>query len=180
MAGYVHYNKVSGINEVAVGAKDSEIKIADSSGNLSHGGVAITATAAEINAAADVSVQESMSPAVGFMGTGTIYESSTIKQGSIFTTSILLDMTGCIVDSGDVMIIGASGASNIGQILTLTVGTVLGGTMTCLEVPAGASDDVDLYSATVGTGAVSTAVTSLTETALVTKEGHGLLEMRQY
>ena len=182
--GYAHFSKVSGETAVAVGVKGSEVDIADSSGNLAQAGTTITATgaelnildgvtatAAEINGAADVSAQESMNPAAGFLGSGTIYESSTIKQGSIFRTSIIIDMTDTLVDSGDTMIIGVSGASNIGQNLTLNSGTILGGTMTCLEVPAGASDDVDLYSATVGTGAVSTDVTSLTETALVTKGG---------
>jgi hypothetical protein len=47
--GYTHYDKVSGETGLAVGVKGSEIVVADSSGNLTHGGTAITATAAELN-----------------------------------------------------------------------------------------------------------------------------------
>ena len=47
--GITHFNKVSGINGVYAGANDSEVVIADSSGNLYIGGNVITATAAEIN-----------------------------------------------------------------------------------------------------------------------------------
>ena len=43
--------------------------------------------------------------------------------------------------------------------------------MQCLEVPAGGADDIDLYSATVGTGAENVDVTTLTETALITSGG---------
>ena len=52
--GYTHYDKVSGETGLAVGVKGSEIVVADSSGNLTHGGTAITATAAELNQMAGV------------------------------------------------------------------------------------------------------------------------------
>ncbi len=173
MTEYSHSDNTAfcGGQGLAVGATGSEVDVVDSSGNLAQIGVTIAATATEIDQASDLSAQESMNPAVGFLGSGTIYESATVKHGSIITTSIILDMTDTLVASGDTMIIGASGASNIGQNLTLLSGTLLGGRMTCLEVPAGAASDVDLYSATVGTGAVSTDVTDLTETALLTKGG---------
>jgi len=47
--GYTHFDKVSGKNGLAVGAKDSEVTVADSSGYLYQVGTKITATAAEIN-----------------------------------------------------------------------------------------------------------------------------------
>ena len=53
--GYTHFDQVSGINGVAVGAKGSEVAIASSTGGLSQAGTAINATGAEINNAADVS-----------------------------------------------------------------------------------------------------------------------------
>lgn len=53
--GYVHYDKVSGVSGLGVGAKGSEVEVADSFGNLSHGGTALAATAAELNRIADVS-----------------------------------------------------------------------------------------------------------------------------
>ncbi len=43
--------------------------------------------------------------------------------------------------------------------------------MTCLEVPVGGADDVDLYAATEGTGVFDGAVASLAETAIVTAGG---------
>ena len=55
--GYTHFDQVSGVNGVAIGAKGSEVAIADSSGNLSQAGTAINATGAELNNAADVSAR---------------------------------------------------------------------------------------------------------------------------
>ncbi len=62
--GYTHFDKVSGINGVGVGAKDAEITVADSSGNLYIQGVQITANAAELNAAAGTGVD---STELGFL-----------------------------------------------------------------------------------------------------------------
>ena len=39
--------------------------------------------------------------------------------------------------------------------------------MTCLETPAGGSTDIDLYSATEGTGVNDTAIGDLTETQII-------------
>ena len=54
--GYTHHDKVSGVNGLAVGAKGSEVVVADSSGDLYIQGVKITASAAELNAAAGTGV----------------------------------------------------------------------------------------------------------------------------
>lgn len=54
--GITHFNKISGVTGVYVGANDAEVQIADSTGALYIGGVAITATAAELNAAAGTGV----------------------------------------------------------------------------------------------------------------------------
>jgi hypothetical protein len=43
--------------------------------------------------------------------------------------------------------------------------------MTCLEVPAGGADDIDLYYATEATGVFDSLVTDLTETVLINKGG---------
>lgn len=43
--------------------------------------------------------------------------------------------------------------------------------MTCLEVPAGGADDIDLYSASEATGVFDGKIADLTETALVTSGG---------
>jgi hypothetical protein len=43
--------------------------------------------------------------------------------------------------------------------------------MTCLEVPTGGADDIDLYSAAEATGVFDVAISTLTESALVTSAG---------
>ena len=47
--GYTHFDKVSGKNGVSVGKKGHEVAVADSTGNLYHGGAAFAGTAAEIS-----------------------------------------------------------------------------------------------------------------------------------
>lgn len=54
--GYTHLDKVSGVNGLAVGAKNAEVVVANSTGELYIQGVKITATAAELNAAAGTGV----------------------------------------------------------------------------------------------------------------------------
>ena len=130
-----------------------------------------TATAAEITAGCDLSVQDSMTPGVGFAGTGTVFESSVVQHGGIIKTEILIDLTGTASSTTDLDIIGTSGVSHIGQITAAKNGTLMYGQVTCLETPATGVTDIDLYSATEGTGAFDGAVGDLTETALLTKGG---------
>ena len=102
-------------------------------------------------------------------GTGTIYRSSVIREGGIIKTSILIDLTGLrSTASGD--IIGVDGTSNvchIGQITAARNGTILAGRMTCFEAPTGGDPDINVHSATEGTGVEEGAISSLTETLLV-------------
>ena len=102
-------------------------------------------------------------------GTGTIYRSSVIREGGIIKTSILIDLTGLrSTASGD--IIGVDGTSNvchIGQITAARNGTILAGRMTCFEEPAGGDPDINVHSATEGTGVEDGAISDLTETLLV-------------
>lgn len=105
-------------------------------------------------------------------GTGTVYKSAVSKNGGIFHSRILLDLTGLASSTTDLDIIGVgSSAAHIGQVTAARNGTIFGGTMTCLEVPAGGVADIDLYWATEGTGVFDALVTSLTETALITAGG---------
>ena len=102
-------------------------------------------------------------------GTGTIYRSSVIREGGIIRTSILIDLTGLrSTASGD--IIGVDGTSNvchIGQITAARNGTILAGRMTCFEAPSGGDPDINVHSATEGTGVEDGAISSLAETLLV-------------
>lgn len=135
------------------------------------GGVAVTSTAAELNKLDD-------SAAVMTAGAGVsdaeTYASGVFLNGTIITTRIIVDLTDLVGSGTDLDIIGNTGgaaSANFGQVTAALNGTIVGGRVTCLEVPTGGADDVDFYSATVGTGAQDGAVTGLTETALVTSGG---------
>lgn len=102
-------------------------------------------------------------------GTGTVYRNSVSRANGIITTSILIDLTGLASEPTDLDIIGVgSSAAHIGQITTARNGTILAVRMTCLELPAGGADDIDLYSATEGTGTRADNMTDLTGTVLIT------------
>ena len=134
-------------------------------------GAVTTSTAAELNKLDDSAsiltkgsgVSATESYAVGFS-----------KNGSLVTTRIVVDLTGLVGSGTDLDIIGNTGGTancHWGQITTANCGTLIGGSVICLEVPAGGSTDIDFYSATEATGAQDALVTSLTETALVTSGG---------
>lgn len=102
-------------------------------------------------------------------GTGTVYRNSVSRANGIITTSILIDLTGLASEPTDYIIGVGSSAAHIGQITTARNGTILAVRMTCLELPAGGADDIDLYSATEGTGTrANDIVADLTETVLIT------------
>lgn len=105
-------------------------------------------------------------------GTGTVYKSSVSKRGGIIVTRIMIDLTGLASSTTDLDIIGQGlSAAHIGQVTAAQNGTILWGTMKCLEVPAGGADDIDLYAATEGTGVFDGGIGALAETALVTAGG---------
>jgi hypothetical protein len=137
----------------------AELKLAD---------VAITATAAEINKLDDSAAV--MTPGAGVSAAET-YASGVFLNGDLRTTRILIDLTGLVGSATDLDIIGNTGgaaSAHIGQVTAALNGTIVGGRVTCLELPAGGADDIDFYAATVGTGAQDGLVTDLTETVLVT------------
>ena len=102
-------------------------------------------------------------------GSGTVYRSSVQRVGGIITTRILIDLTGLrSTGSGD--IIGVNGTAlvcHIGQITAATNGTILTGSMECFEAPAGGDPDINIHSATEGTGVEDGAISGLAETLLV-------------
>lgn len=112
-----------------------------------------------------------MAPGAGFAGTGTVHKSSVVKNGELYKTTILLDLTGAASSTTDLDIIGTSGVSHIGQITAVKNGTIVGGQVTCLELPAGGADDIDLYSAVEGTGEFDGGIAALDETALIASGG---------
>ena len=107
-------------------------------------------------------------------GDGTLVKYAVSTVGNIIYTDILLDITG--LDDGGAAndIIGVDGGTancHIGQITAAVNGTILGGTMTCLEVPAGGDPDIDLFYGDEATGAENAAWTSLTNNTLLTNNG---------
>ena len=102
-------------------------------------------------------------------GTGTIYRSSVIREGGIIKTSILIDLTGLrSTANGDIIGVDeTSSVCRIGQITAARNGTILAGRMTCFEAPTGGDPDINVHSATEGTGVEDGAISDLTETLLV-------------
>jgi hypothetical protein len=114
-------------------------------------------------------------------GTGTVYKTSVVRSGGIYLTRLLLDLTGLSSSTTDLDIIGqGASAAHIGRITAPGNGTILSGRMTCLEVPVGGVTDIDLYSATEGTGKFDDAVAGLTETAIITAGGAWTLGLAKY
>ena len=82
----------------------------------------------------------------------------TLETTGLRKTEILVDIDGLVSASTDNDVIGdAAGAANahIGQVLATQFGTVLGGTILCLQAPATGELDIDLYSNSSGTIAQS-------------------------
>jgi len=76
-------------------------------------------------------------------GTGTVYRSGVVKVGGIITTQILIDLTGLTSADSDLDVIGVedtTAACHIGRITAARNGTILGGTLKCLEAPASLTD----------------------------------------
>lgn len=119
------------------------------------------------------SVLATAAPAGITDGSGTIHKMSRSKNGSIFTTQVLMDLTGLSSSTTDLDIIGTgASAAYIAKLTAAECGTtILAVAMQCLEAPAGGVTDIDLYSATEGTGVFDAAISSLAETALITSGG---------
>lgn len=106
-------------------------------------------------------------------GTGTVHRSSVVKLGGgVIRTTIYIDLTGLASSTTDLDVIGVgASAAYIAQITNAANGEIFAGRMSCIEVPAGGADDIDLYAATVGTAVFDDGIAALTETALLTKGG---------
>lgn len=137
----------------------------------SPSGSTLTVTPAELNKLDDsVTV---LTKGAGVSAAET-YAVGYLRNGTLVTTRIVIDLTGLVGSATDLDIIGNTGGATSchwGQITTALNGAIVGGRVTCLEVPAGGATDVDFYSANESTGAQDAAVTGLTETVLVTSGG---------
>lgn len=112
------------------------------------------------------------SPGAGTLAGAADYKSSVTIQGNVAYTQIYIDITGLQSSTTDLDIIGKGvGVAHIGRVTTAVNGLIFAGRMGCLVVPTTGADDIDLYSATEGTGAFDAGIAGLAETALVTAGG---------
>ena len=112
----------------------------------------------------------------GIEGTAAVYvtqvnrlKSDVTTNVNIVKTTIMIDLTG-LKDggtAGDIIGKDGAGVAYIAQVTTANQGVVFGVTMQCVEAPAGGSSDIDLFSATEGTGVNDTAIGDLTETSII-------------
>ena len=82
----------------------------------------------------------------------------------------MIDLTGlnCGGTAGDIIGKDGSGVAYIGQVTTADQGTVFGVTMESFETPTTGDPDINLHSATEGTGVEDdTAIRDLTETLII-------------
>lgn len=112
----------------------------------------------------------------GIEGTAAVYitqverlKSDVDTNVNIVKTSIMIDLTGlnCGGTAGDIIGKDGSGVAYIGRVTTANQGVVFGVTMESFETPAGGDPDINLHSATEGTGVEDTAIGDLTETLII-------------
>lgn len=135
----------------------------------------VTATTAELNKLDDSLASNLLTRGAG-VDTAESYAVGISRSGTLITTRIVVDISTLIGSATDLDVIGESAAASchFGQITAAKCGTLIGGRVTCLEVPAGGATDLDFYSASVGTGTQDVIITDAalgTETALVTSGG---------
>lgn len=132
----------------------------------------VTSTAAELNYLDQNLATNVLTRGAG-VDTAESYVGSISRMGGLIVTSIVVDITTLIGSATDTDIIGESAAASChwGQITTAKSGTLIGGKVTCLEVPAGGTADINFYSANESTGAQDALATSLTETVLIDAAG---------
>ena len=112
---------------------------------------------------------QNITPGTGIStGTGTLYSGNVTVAGDLIKTEIFIDLTGLNSSAaGDIIgVQGGTANCHIGEITSALCGTIVAGTFQSLETPAGGEPDIDVFSATVGTGAEDTAVSDLSETKL--------------
>ena len=111
----------------------------------------------------------------GIEGTADVYvtqverfKSDTTTNVNIVKTTILLDLTGLTksATAGDIIGKDGDGVAYFARVTTADQGVIFGIQMTCLEVPSAGDGDIDIYSATEGTGVEDTAITALTESQI--------------
>ena len=134
--------------------------------NASIGGTLVVTGITDLNG-------NTMSAGTGITtGTGTVYAGSAVKVGGVYSTSILIDLTGLASSgSGDIIGKAATANSHVGQITAANNGTILTGQWSVYETPAGGDPDINFWYADEATGAEDAAITSLTNQVQLMNNG---------
>lgn len=157
-------------DETGVGVVSAATRQAAAVSNLG-----ITATAAELNALADASaITGLLTAGSGITTAAADYQNTVVRSGPFIYTRIYFDIEGLNEGGTAGDVIGDDGAANnhFGQLTAAVNGTIIGGTMHCVEVPAGGTVDIDLYSADEATLAEDSAISAATgEVQLINSGG---------
>ena len=168
----IHSNTTPATDYISIGNHDGTTATIDVVGgttlNLDIAGTtALAITAAAVTPTGQMIMTSCNLPVtagVGITGTADNFVSCVEKIGTMFKTTIVVDLDG--LNSGGTAhdIIGADGAgvAHLGQITAARNGTIFAGTLTCIETPTGGDPDVDLWDAIEATGVEDTLVTDLT------------------
>lgn len=137
-------------------------------------GVAISATAAELNALDTSANGVLLVPGTGLStGTGFVYKVGVTRTGDTVTTKIYMDLTGLNSGGAAADIIGVNDAANchFGQVTNAITGTIYAGFMDCGEVPTGGDPDINLGSGDESTGTENEALSGLTNSVALCNSG---------
>ena len=134
--------------------------------NASIGGTLVVTGITDLNG-------NTMSAGTGITtGTGTVYAGSAVKVGGVYSTSILIDLTGLASSgSGDIIGKAATANSHVGQITAANNGTILTGQWSVYETPAGGDPDINFWYADEATGTEDAAITALTNQTQLMNNG---------
>ena len=149
--------------------------VLDSMLNLADSSAQTVTSAVEVAGASSIATTAQMAAGTGISTVAAaIYKTSVVTIGTIIYTDIMMDLTG-LNDGGTAGdIIGKDGGTancHFGQITAAVNGTIFGGKVTCLEVPAGGDADVDFWYGDNATGVQDAAVTTLTNQVKLTNAG---------
>jgi hypothetical protein len=118
-----------------------------------------------------VVTDDAMSASTVMAATLAAYEVTTVRTGNIIKTTMYIDLTGAKSTATNKDVIGDTGVCHIGQVTTAVNGAIFAGQVGCAEVPTTGDDDIDIYQASVGTGAYDADASGLTNAAVLMTAG---------
>ena len=138
--------------------------------------VSKNATTGTITVTSGDKMKNEAATGAGIEGTAAVYitqverlKSDVDTNVNIVKTTIMIDLTGLNSGgaTGDIIGKDGDGVAYIGKVTTADNGVVFGVTMECFEQPTTGEDDINLHSATEGTGVEDTAISSLTSSLII-------------